>query len=482
MKLGTKIFFFVIMFFSVIFLFSGYTLISFFCETAMEREIEAAVEQYQYNKFVMQSALITRGEEWGEYDVSNMVSDMNNTVAFFSLDGSVLFSEFPEETKFSELLADVKKDKVIYQFSEINSRTHVLIAGVVTQEDTGVYLVTGVDVEKILEQQNQIIRKFGGVYAVAVGIGVLLIFFLSTLLTRPIKRLTEATKKIADGNYQERIAATNEDEVGQLARHFNQMAGAIEEKVQELSDSARQKEDFVANFAHELKTPLTSVIGYANRIYQKELPREEQKQAAWYIWNEGMRLEALALKLMDLTVLNHRDFMLQEMRADTLLYELAKDEEYLVKEKNVLLSCEAEQAYIKVEYDLFKSLILNLIDNSIKAGANQVQLKGYVDTKNYYVIQVEDNGCGIPENEIKRITEAFYMVDKSRSRKLHGSGIGLSLAEKIAEIHGSSLKFDSDGNSGTKVSIRLSCKGGNPSAPAKAVAFPFGKQGGVADE
>lgn len=466
MKLGTKIFFCVIMFFSAIFLFGGYTLISFFNETAMEREIEAAIEQYQYNKFVIQSTLITRGGEWfegvadGEYDVSNMVSDMNNTVAFFSLDGSELFSEFPKGADFSELLTDVEKDKVVYQFFEINNRTHLLVAGVVTQEETGIYLVTGIDVEIVLEQQEQMIYKFGRVYAVAICIAILLIFFLSTLLTRPIKQLTEVTKKIADGNYQERITVKSEDEVGQLAKHFNQMAGAVEEKVQELSDSARQKEDFVANFAHELKTPLTSVIGYANRIYQKELSREEQRQAAWYIWNEGMRLEALALKLMDLTVLNHKDFVLEEMRADVLLYELTKDEQYLTKEKNVVLNCEAEQAYIKVEYDLFKSLILNLIDNSIKAGASQIHLKGYVDADLYYVIQVEDNGCGIPKNEIKRITEAFYMVDKSRSRKLHGAGIGLSLAKKIAEIHGSNLVFESDGSSGTKVSIRLSCEGG----------------------
>lgn len=148
MKLGTKIFFFVIMFFSVIFLFSGYTLISFFNETAMEREVEAAIEKYQYNKFVIQSTLITRGEEWfegvadGKYDVSNIVSDMNDTVAFFSLDGSVLFSEFPEETEFSGLLANVRKDKVTYQFSEINSRTHLLIARMITQEESGIYLVS----------------------------------------------------------------------------------------------------------------------------------------------------------------------------------------------------------------------------------------------------------------------------------------------------------------------------------------------------
>lgn len=466
MKLGTKIIFFVTMFFSIIFLLGGYSLISYYDKISMEREVEAAVEQYQYNKFVIQSALITKGEEWlegvadGAYDVGSIVSDMNHTVAFCSLDGELLYSDFPQEMELEKILEDVETGKINYQFAEVDSRMYVLVVGKILQADTGIYFITGVDVERVFLQQEQMIQRFGYVYAVAIGAGVLLIILLSVLLTRPVKQLTEATKKIADGNYQERIRVSSEDEVGQLARHFNQMSQAVEEKVQELSDSARQKEDFVANFAHELKTPLTSIIGYANRIYQKDLSREEQKQAAWYIWNEGMRLETLSHKLMDLTVLNHKEFVLQEMQADLLLQELAKEETEIIKEKNVRLSCEAETAYISVEYDLFQSLLLNLIDNSIKAGADNLWLRGYVDGEKFYVIELEDNGSGIPESEIKRIKEAFYMVDKSRSRKLHGAGIGLSLAEKIAEIHGSSLHFESDGKSGTKVSIRLNCKGG----------------------
>jgi len=479
MKLGTKLFFCIVVCFSVIFLVGGYSLISFFYESAMEREIEMAAEQHQYNKFVLQTTLITRGSEWfedvaaGKYNIGSIASDMNNTVAIFTLDGSELFSQFSEGADFTGLLAGMKKDTVNYKFMKIENITYLLIAGVVTQGDTGICLVTGANVEKLLEQQDQIINKFGIVYTAVIGICILLIFGLSALFTRPIKLLTAVTKKIAGGNYQERIADIGEDELGQLAKNFNQMACAVEEKIMELSESARQKEDFVANFAHELKTPLTSIIGYANRIYQKELPREEQKQAAWYIWNEGMRLEALSLKLMDLIVLNHKDFVLQETRADILLHELSKDVEYLLEEKGVLLSCEAEHAYVKVEYDLFKTLFLNLIDNSIKAGATHILVKGNMELESgppvsdepkepemCYEIQVQDDGCGIPKNEIKRIKEAFYMVDKSRSRQLHGAGIGLALSEKIAEIHGTTLDFESEETRGTKVTLRLQCKGG----------------------
>lgn len=457
-------FFCITIFFSAAFLFGGYMLISYFYDITMEREIEAAVEQYQYNKFVVQANLITRGEAWftgaadGTYDIGSMVSDMSDMTALYTLDGTKLLSEFPAKTDVSDLLRDVAENEVCYSFYTIGDRNYLLMAGIVSHGGTGVYLVTGTDVERVSGQQEQMITKFGIVYGVTIGIGSLLIFGLSCLLTRPVKRLTEATKKIADGNYSERVEDGGTDEVGQLARNFNQMALAVEEKVQELSDSARQKEDFVANFAHELKTPLTSMIGYADRIYHKEMPREEQRQAAWYIWNEGMRLEALSHKLMDMTVLDHKDFVLQETEAQELFRELTADTEYLMTEKGASLRCSAEPAYIEVEYDLFKTLYLNLIDNALKAGATDIQVTGRRRGAEY-MMQVTDNGSGIPASEIQRITEAFYMVDKSRSRKQHGAGIGLALAERIAQIHGSTLEFESDGASGTTVSMWLICKG-----------------------
>ncbi len=466
MKLGIKMFFGIMIFFSAAFLGCGATLISYFYDTAIEKEVESTAQLYQYNKFVIQAALITREDDWakaagdGQTGVEFLVSDMNGTVALYTEDGSRLFTSFPEEgADFSSLLAQVQPECISYQFQKIRNRMYLLISGVVEQNNTRVYLITGADVQKILQQQERIIQKFGTIYAAALGASVVLIFLLSSLLTTPIKRLTAATQKIADGNYAERVAEYGSDEVGQLARNFNQMASAIEEKIRELSDSARQKEDFAANFAHELKTPLTSVIGYADRIYKKELSREAQKQAAWHIWNEGMRLEALSLKLMDLTVLDHKQFVLEEMDAALLLNELACDVEYLMKEKGIVFSFTAQPVYIKAEYDLFKTLFLNLIDNAIKAGADHIKVSGFLSSRTpsaqLYVIQVTDNGCGIPPDEIKRITEAFYMVDKSRSRKLHGAGLGLSLVQKITEIHAGTLDFASDGSTGTTVTISL---------------------------
>ncbi len=480
MRFGTKIFFSITVFFSAAFLIGGYILLSYFYEMTMDREVASAVEQYQYNKFVLQANLITRGQEWlqgameGAYDIRYIVSDMNDTVAVFSMEGDALYSDFPLDADFADFLAGVTRNRVDYRFVRINNRMYLLTAGVVEHGQAAIYLVTGADVQRILEQQKQIIEKFGVVYGATMTVGAILIYGMSMMLTKPVKALTGATRKIADGNYKERVTDVGKDEVGQLAGNFNKMAAAVEEKIQELSESAKQKEDFVANFAHELKTPLTSVIGYADRIYQKELSREEQKQAAWHIWNEGMRLEALSLKLMDLTSLNHGKFILQEVEADILLEELAADMEYLLEKNQVELVCKAQQVYIEVEYDLFKTLIQNLVDNAVKAGAKHIRITGQAMPDKAesnqaesdkgaglcYQIRVQDDGSGIPKEEVKRITEAFYMVDKSRSRKQHGAGLGLSLAEKIAQIHGSRLVFQSDGHSGTTVYIDLKCREG----------------------
>ena len=230
------------------------------------------------------------------------------------------------------------------------------------------------------------------------------------------------------------------------------MARQVEEKVAELSDMARQKEDFAANFAHELKTPLTSVIGYADMLYRRELPREEVKSAAEYILSEGMRLESLSLKLMDLFVLDKQDFLLERMHAEEMFENLAQGIGPVCRKHGAELHMEIEDSMIEVDYDLFKTMILNLVDNAVKADCRDVWISG-TRGKDTYLIKIRDNGKGIPPKELGRITEAFYMVDKSRSRKQHGAGLGMALVSKIVRIHRAEMEIESDGKMGTVVSI-----------------------------
>lgn len=477
MKFGAKIYTGIVLVFSTIFLLGGYMLISYNYEKAIDKVKKAAIEQYRYNQFVLQANFLNEGNRNHLDDElsmnkkllmnkKDMVNDMNGKVAILDANKKVLYSLFGGGNNFDELLKDLDGMMVSHCIKRVNGRDYMLVGGQMTfehnpQSSESMYLVTGFSIQDVLDEQRNIKEKFFGVYIIGSFIFMLLVFGFSYYLTRPINRLMQATKRIADGSYGEGITIRSRDEIGQLADNFNKMSAAIADNVKELEDLVRQKEDFVSNFAHELKTPLTSIIGYSDRIYKKDMPREEQKKAAWYIWNEGMRLEALSQKLMEITFLRHQEFMLIKIRADEMLNELTRELEYISQEQNILLTCEAEEAYIKAEYDLFKTLFLNVVDNAVKAGAKNINISGICrNAGKTYNVHIKDDGCGIPAGELRKITEAFYMVDKSRARKLHGAGIGLYLAKKITEIHDAKLSFESDGYSGTSVNIEFKCYGG----------------------
>ena len=169
-----------------------------------------------------------------------------------------------------------------------------------------------------------------------------------------------------------------------------------------------------------------------------------------------MRLESLSFKLMELTVLGRQTFPLEEMPGEELLKDAAEGLGPFLAEKQVDLCLEAQAAYVMVDYDLLKTLLINLVDNSVKAGSSKITLQGKEEAGSYR-ISVRDNGCGMEEEVLSRITEAFYMVDKARSRKQHGAGLGLALADRIARIHGSSLQFQSSRGAGTEVTFCLKC-------------------------
>lgn len=455
MKFSVKLFLGISIPFSVIILFGGYLLFSFYFSTTMEREVSAAGEGYQYNKFLVQSEMITEKKAQEEINTE----ELNGTVALYDSDWKEIYDDFKERLNVSYFKNHVVKGRVDYEFIENAGHKYLIMYGMVPYENESIVLITGKEISEVLDMHQQMKEKFMWIYLMSVFTGLLVSVFLSVLFTRPMKELSIAAEEIADGNYGKQIDRENNDEIGRLALSFNRMSMAVKEKVDELSDNAKRKEDFVANFAHELKTPLTSIIGYADRIYKKDLDRENQKEAAWYIWNEGMHLEALSSKLMDITMMNHNVFILEGIQSDLLIEEFSHDLSYRLGENGTEIKNDMENAYVKVEYDLFKSLFFNLIDNAIKADAKNIIVTGRIEmNRGLYKIKIKDDGKGIPPEEVNRITEAFYMVDKSRSRKMHGAGLGLALAEKIANIHGSTLKFQSDGKNGTEVSFYLKCE------------------------
>ncbi|MCM1057430.1 MAG: HAMP domain-containing histidine kinase [Firmicutes bacterium] len=494
MRLFTKIFLLGVLVFSLAFSASGYFLLRFSLESSLAREEDFALKQYQYDKFTVESAALTVSDisvdfsievesapedqksfiiwqtfseelstEEGYEDSSlfgvqdgslfeALAAELSMPAAFLAEDKTPFYSEIEGlDTSFLEKLSEGTHT---WQFRKDGEGGSILVGSILRLDSQPIYFVTQWDISKTLEQQKTMGQYFVRCYWIAMAAGMAVLMLLSALLTGSLNRMSKAARRIAEGDYGQRLPLSGRDEVGILAESFNQMADAVEGKIEELEKAARAKEDFVANFAHELKTPLTSIIGYADTIYQKELSREENRRASLHIWNEGMRLEALSLKLMDLTVMGKQDFTLTELPGDELLRDVAEGLAPMLSEKQIELKLQAEPAYVRADYDLLKTLLLNLTDNSIKAGSSRIELSGRV-REGKYLISVRDDGCGMEEEELSRITEAFYMVDKARSRKQHGAGLGLALADRVAEIHGDRLHFESRKGLGTTVFFSL---------------------------
>lgn len=408
----------------------------------------------------MQSLLYSKPKVFSEntLNIDNIAGNFSVPVAVYGTDKSCIYSNLSVQSVPVDL-TEMEDGFVIYQISRTNTDSSIFVCDLIQQYETDVYLVTECDISNLVNDQNDMISYFQRIYLLIMCMGFPVILLLSGLLVRSINKVSKAARRIAEGRYQERIDVPGKDEIGELAVNFNHMAENIEEKIVELSNQAQQKEDFAANFAHELKTPLTSVIGYADMLYQKDLSREQVKNAAEYILNEGMRLESLSLKLMDLFIMDKQDFLLEEMSVRDIFADLKQGIDPVCQKRGVRFHVEMTDGRIEVDYDLFKTMILNLVDNSIKADCEDIWITGKVEGM-VYQICLEDNGKGIPPEELGRITEAFYMVDKSRARKQHGAGLGMALVAKVIEIHRARMKINSDGKTGTKVYMNFEWRGG----------------------
>lgn len=322
------------------------------------------------------------------------------------------------------------------------------------QQRKNVAVITKQDISSVFREAHEMQVRYTKLYFAVLGVCVAASLILSYALTRPIIALRNTSRDLADGNYDIRAGIKSRDEVGELAKAYNDMADTIQGKIRELEESNERQKRFIGSFAHELKTPMTSIIGYADTIYQKKLTPEQITQSAWYIMNEGMRLEAMAFKLMDLQSLHEGSFVLEQTEITTVLKDAAAAILPAAGERKISVEYDAEKCWVRLEYDLFKTMILNLLDNAMKSGTDRIILRGRCSGSEYE-ISVRDFGRGIPKAELDKITEAFYMVDKSRSRKEHGAGLGLALCVRIAELHGTVLNYDSRTGEGTTVSLRL---------------------------
>lgn len=331
----------------------------------------------------------------------------------------------------------------------------LLLSGSCTIDTSTVYLDSLHDISGLYANREGQLSAFRMAFVVLVAACAVLTFATAFILTRPLSKLSRAASGIAAGELRSRSNVHTDDEVGSLARDFDLMAVQIERNIEGMRESLERQQRFMGNFAHEMKTPMTSVVGYADLLRRDTLDGDERVLAAQYVFDEGRRLEALSQKLLQLFVLDGTREPPERCDMRALVQGVAGPLSAQWKAQGIELAWRAEETYCLVDADLVRSLLVNLLENARRALADEKDKRVIVTcvgaAEGGCEITVTDTGCGIPQEDLARITEEFYRVDKARSRAAGGAGLGLALCSKIMEAHGGRLSIESAPGKGTSV-------------------------------
>lgn len=252
-----------------------------------------------------------------------------------------------------------------------------------------------------------------------------------------------------------RIAACGQPELDRIASAVNASSDALADDMEKLKTIADGRKQFVDNLAHEMKTPLTSILGFADILrIRRSVDDRARMEYAGIIFEEARRLRGLSGKLLELTTAGNARLDFELVELPSLFEEIHASILPLITQRKITLRISAQKAGAKVDRELFKSLICNLIENAIKASADESEVRlGCENNGSSVRITVADDGCGMTGDQIRRAAEPFYMADKSRSRKAGGAGLGLALCAEIAQRHRARLTISSKLGKGTTVTL-----------------------------
>lgn len=465
MKFYGKVFFSMLMLVSLSFGIFGTLMIQASFKSALNREIEMGKNENQMLKLTFETTVNSIPEAYNEQQdsvlkevaqsINRRMDSEEDSMLLINPEGSVIYSDGYGKAD-TVLLEQISLEESGCRIYENEEKYYLNVMSMIDSRltQTQICLQTVTDISHIYAERNQMFYTYRTIMLIMLVSVAMVALVISFFLTGSVRQLSKVARRFAGGDMQVRAIVKNKDEIGLLAQDFNNMAEKLSDRMFSLEEQAKRQEEFTSAFAHELKTPLTSIIGYADMIRSMNLTEEERVKAAGYIYSQGKRLEALSFKLLELMVMKKQDFEFVNLDAHYFIQTVFDLAEVGVLEKNLELKMKSEPGKIYGEKDLLISLFANLIDNSKKASEEGDVI--WIEGKNGregYEITVRDEGRGIPKEELSKITDAFYMIDKSRSRKEGGAGLGMTLCSRIVHLHSAKWKIESELDKGTTITV-----------------------------
>lgn len=360
----------------------------------------------------------------------------NELTIYLLQNGETITGEaLPTVQKLPELLNTETRATLLDGVSE-----RLLIAHALDGEIT---LLTALDVSPVYALRRELLRGAAALGLIGLALAGALAIWISGVLTRPLSQLADAAAKLADGDYAAPLPAAKNDEMNALIRAFSRMSAAIDERETALRTQAEERQALIDALAHEMRTPLTAILGGARLLQQSRLSGSQQSELLDTMAREASRLSTMDERLLLLTRLDHEAPAFAPFDSQTMAREA------LSVFDGVRL--EGDDAVFVGERELTILLLRNLVVNAQRAGGKEaVRVTLYPDG-----FDVTDYGCGMTKEQIARAFEPFYKADKARTRSAGGAGLGLPLCRKIARLHHGELHMESEIGRGTRVCYRF---------------------------
>lgn len=442
MRYKNKIFivFFVLILISITIV--GYLIIQNTFRRNLEMQIEQSISQLNliYMNYSLYENIDTMTPIINQYLQQNINIEIRN-------EDSVLFSNITNNEKFLEML--IPNDS---QYSKVYVKDEFLYAGFMKNDIT---IISKTNISNIYDFKKQQIKFFIEIAFIFTFFVTIMIYLLVKILTDRIKILDKVARKISQNNdYNIRVPEIGNDEIGTLGKVINQMLNSINEDIEKINKISNNRQEFINNLTHEIRTPLTSIVGFSSLIKnEKTTDIKKIKEYSTYIYNEGMFLKDLSNKLTEIILLDNKKCSKEKLNISEMLLYIISD--LKIKFPNVIFNNNiCEKCYKYIDKVLFKILIENIIKNSITAYEKNKNIIIEIILKDNVLI-IKDYGKGIKKSDLEKIKEPLYTTNYDRNKDISGLGLGLTICNKIIKYHDWTWRIDSEENLWTKTSIFL---------------------------
>ena len=297
---------------------------------------------------------------------------------------------------------------------------------------------------------------------VLVGIAAFITAFMLLMenIVRYLNDMTKSVGRIAAGDLNEVVKVQGVDELAYIAASLNDMTDKLLDLMEKERDSERSKNELITNVAHDLRTPLTSIIGYMGYLaMKKDLDEETKENYIQMVYAKAKRLEKLIEDLFSFTKLNYGKIAMRIEKVDiVMLINQLLDDFYPSFTQNDLeyeLVCKKNSIMINADGNLLARLFDNLINNAVKYGKEGKYIRVFInDSEEHVVVSVVNYGYIIPKDDIKNLFNKFYRVEQSRSTNTGGTGLGLAIVKNIVDMHKGTIEVHSDLD-GTEFEVKL---------------------------